>query len=210
MKTQPIRLSKRHIKAMDRVGGANLILDWPADLPPGKPLERDWEREATAAEKIAAEAIVKPACEAAGLVPVHVRVVNVPRPMGYPRAGEYEQHLAVLIIGRRWVHATGQRNREPPDLWPTRTEGSTMSKVKTPADMLADIGRALYGEHWRRPLADALGINERQIRRWLAGDTLADDHPVFADALTMLRRRQREIVGIADRLSRWREPAGTR
>lgn len=117
-----INLSNRHRKAMDRVGGANLILDWPADLPRGKPLAEDHEREATAAEKAAAEARVKPACEAAGLVPVHVRVVNVRRPHGYPRAGQYDQHLAVTIIGRRWVHATGQHN--PPDVWPTAPKDS--------------------------------------------------------------------------------------
>jgi hypothetical protein len=112
-----IRFSKRHIKAMDRVGGANLILDWPADLPRGAPVKPDHEREATPAEKTAAERMVRPACEAADLVPVHVRVVNVQRPPGYPRAHEYDQHLAVLIIGRRWVHATGKHN--PPDVWPT-------------------------------------------------------------------------------------------
>jgi len=115
-----IRLSNRHIKAMDRVGGANLILDWPADIPRGAPVKPDHEREATAAEKAAAERMVKPACEAAGLVPVHVRVVNVRRPNDYPRGGAYEQHLAVTIIGRRWVHATGQHN--PPDVWPAQAK----------------------------------------------------------------------------------------
>lgn len=110
-----IRLSNRHRKTMDRVGGANLILDWPAGLPRGAALKPDHEREATAAEKAAAEAAVKPACEAAGLVPVHVRVVNVCRPPDYPRGGEYEQHLAVTIIGRRWAHATGRH--VPPDVW---------------------------------------------------------------------------------------------
>lgn len=111
-----MRFSNRHIRLMDRVGGANLILDWPAELPRRKPLERDHEREATMAEKAAAEAMIKAACETAGLVPVHVRVVHVRRPHDYPRAGEYDQHLAVTIIGRRWVHATGRHN--PPDIWP--------------------------------------------------------------------------------------------
>lgn len=111
-----IRLSNRQIKAMDRVGGANLILDWPVGLTSGSPLKPDHEREATAAEKAAAEAMVRDACERAGLVPVHVRAVNVRRPYSYPRGGIYEQHLAVTIIGRRWVHATGAHN--PPDIWP--------------------------------------------------------------------------------------------
>lgn len=109
-------LSQRQIKAMNRVGGANLILDWPAGLPHGTPLERDHEREATPAERVAAEALVTTACAAAGLVPVHVRVVNIRRPSAYPRGGQYETHLAVTIIGRRWVHATGRH--DPPDVWP--------------------------------------------------------------------------------------------
>lgn len=107
-----ITFSRRQVKAMDRVGGAVIMLPWPADLPPGKPLAPDHERDATAAEKAAAEAIVRPACEAAGLVPVRVRVVSAERPSDYPAGDQYRQHLAVLIIGRRWVHATGR----PPDL----------------------------------------------------------------------------------------------
>src|SRR5581483_9506204 len=107
-----IRLSNRQRKAMDRVGGANLVLDWPAGLPHGASVKPDHEREATPAEKAAAEALVKPACEAAGLVPVHVRVVNVRR--HHSESEPYAQRLAVLIIGRRWVHATGRHN--PPDL----------------------------------------------------------------------------------------------
>lgn len=112
----PLRLSRRQVKTMDRVGGATLMLDWPHGLSLGPPVAPDHEREATAEERAAAEAIVRPACDAAGLVPVHVRVVNVRRPINYPRGREYEQHLAVTIIGRRWVHATG--DHDPPDLWP--------------------------------------------------------------------------------------------
>jgi hypothetical protein len=74
---------------------------------------------------------------------------------------------------------------------------------KTPPDMLADIGRALYGEHWRRPLADALGIHERQIRRWLNGDSLHREHALFADALDLLTARTAEIEHTRRQLSRW-------
>lgn len=112
---QKITISNRQRKAMDRVGGACLIVDWPADLPRGLPVRPDHEREATPAEKAAAEAMVADACAAAGLVPVHVRAVNIRRPSAYPRGGEYDQHLAVTIIGRRWVHAS--TTRPPPDMW---------------------------------------------------------------------------------------------
>jgi DNA-binding transcriptional regulator YiaG len=32
-------------------------------------------------------------------------------------------------------------------------------------------GEALYGPHWQRELARALGVNERTMRRWVAGET---------------------------------------
>lgn len=113
----PIKISNTHRKAMDRIGGAALILDWPAALPRGPALARDHEREATAEEKRCAEAMVRDSCDAHGLVPVHVRVVHIARPPGLERGKEYEQHLAVTIIGRRWVRATGRH--DPPDLWPS-------------------------------------------------------------------------------------------
>ena len=72
---------------------------------------------------------------------------------------------------------------------------------KAASDMLADIGRALYGVHWRRPLADALGIEELQIDRWLAGEQPAQG--AFGDALILLRRRETEITRTADALEEW-------
>lgn len=95
-------LSRRQIKAADRVGGINLLLPWPAGLPAGRPVAPDHEREATPAEQH-------------GLVPVHVRAANVCRPPDWPGGRGYEMRLAVTIIGRRWVHATG--DHDPPDMW---------------------------------------------------------------------------------------------
>jgi hypothetical protein len=42
-----------------------------------------------------------------------------------------------------------------------------------PAERLALLvrtGEALYGRHWHRDLAEALGINLRTMQRWAAGD----------------------------------------
>ena len=36
-------------------------------------------------------------------------------------------------------------------------------------DLLADIGRALYGPYWHRELARALDVHERTVRRWEQG-----------------------------------------
>lgn len=36
-------------------------------------------------------------------------------------------------------------------------------------DLLRRAGRALYGNHWKAPLADDLEINLRTIERWESG-----------------------------------------
>jgi hypothetical protein len=105
---QPIALSGKQKKAADRVGGAELILPWPPGLPPGPPIAD--VRDATPAEHAAAEAIVGPACHAADLVPVRSTVAVLRRPTSFRlRPGTVEPHLIVLVIGRRWVHASTRR-----------------------------------------------------------------------------------------------------
>jgi hypothetical protein len=67
---------------------------------------------------------------------------------------------------------------------------------KTPADILADTGRALFGDHhWRMPLTEALAVNERLVRRWLSG---ANELPgaVLTKIEQLLRDRQDTIAGI--------------
>ena len=105
---QKLSLSRRQVKTMDRVGGADLIIPWPADLPLGVKLARDEERDATPAEHERAKALVLDACVANDLVPVRTMVAMLERPVGLPRERAVEQHLIVRIIGRRWVHATGR------------------------------------------------------------------------------------------------------
>lgn len=110
--TMTITLSRRQIGDADRVGGIELMLLWPESIGPepgDDDIRLDREREATAREKAAAEALILPACEAAGLVPVHVRVTRLRRPGDLAAGGEARVHLAVTIIGRRWVHAQGAR-----------------------------------------------------------------------------------------------------
>lgn len=103
----PVTLSRRQIGDADRVGGIELMLLWPDALGPEPPVKLDHERDATAAEKAHAEALVGPACHAAGLVPVHTRVTRLRRPASL--GGGERVHLAVTIIGQRWVHARGAR-----------------------------------------------------------------------------------------------------
>jgi hypothetical protein len=77
---------------------------------------------------------------------------------------------------------------------------------KTPADVLADIGRALFGEqHWRLPLADALGVHERTIRRFMTGAAeITTDYRLFAKAEELLRDRQDTIASLLRILEQWR------
>ncbi len=105
----PITLTGVQRKHADRVGGCEIVLPWPEGLPSGKPLAEGTERDATRAEHASAEQIVLPAAKAAGLVPVRSVVAMLQRPNGLPREGAVEQHLVVLLIGHRWVHARGAR-----------------------------------------------------------------------------------------------------
>ena len=47
----------------------------------------------------------------------------------------------------------------------------TMNTKPMSPDDLATRGRALYGERWQTPLAHDLGVADRTVRRWLAGET---------------------------------------
>lgn len=42
--------------------------------------------------------------------------------------------------------------------------------MKRYAATLRAVGNALYGPSWRKPMWDALGVSERTMRRWLAGE----------------------------------------
>jgi len=191
-----MKLSNRHVKAMDRVGGANLILDWPTDLPLGVPVKPDHEREATAAEKAAALAIVRAECERCGLVPVHVRVVNIRRPDSrhMERAGQHEQHLAVLIIGRRWVHASARGI--PPDVWPSDPPPKPPVNTTT---RLAEIGQLLYGPDWVSPMArdlrgrDGQPLNLRTVQRWASGEVQRIPPDIWPQLAALLERREPEL-----------------
>lgn len=105
-----ISLSARQVKEADRVGGIELMIFYPTSLGEPGELKKDEDREATVVERRHAEQMVIDSCRKNGLVPVHVRVACVHRPI-WPRdmqapADRYAPHLAVTIIGHRWVHAT--------------------------------------------------------------------------------------------------------
>jgi hypothetical protein len=106
---QPVTLSRRQAKSADRVGGCEIILPWPEGLPLGPPLTLDEERDTSRSEHAAAEQIITPAAREHDLVPVRSAVAMLMRPWNHAaRPSEVEQHLIILLVGRRWVHATGR------------------------------------------------------------------------------------------------------
>lgn len=55
-------------------------------------------------------------------------------------------------------------------------------------DKLIKYGEALYGPRFQRELAEVLGVNERTMRRWIAGDTSPPDS-VLDDLKALVRAR---------------------
>jgi hypothetical protein len=55
------------------------------------------------------------------------------------------------------------------------------------------VGEALYGRRWQRPLAGDLGIPDRTVRRWVAGDSKIPAR-VSDQCLALLRRRRATVA----------------
>ena len=61
---------------------------------------------------------------------------------------------------------------------------------------LEKYGEALYGPRYQRELAFALGVNERTMRRWVAGDT-SPPESVLDDLKALVRERIALLRGLA-------------
>ena len=57
---------------------------------------------------------------------------------------------------------------------------------------IIQYGEALYGPRFQRELAEALGVNERTMRRWVAGDTSPPES--LLDDLKALVRERVELL----------------
>ena len=58
--------------------------------------------------------------------------------------------------------------------------------------MLKRAGEALYGNQWQTPLAQALGVSDRTMRRWVSGTASIPDD-VLADIEQVARQRVADI-----------------
>lgn len=71
----------------------------------------------------------------------------------------------------------------------------------TVPEMLSTIGRALYGQQWQSDMARDLGVNNRTVRRWVAGESQPDG--IMADLLALVERRGAQLDQAAKRLRRF-------
>jgi hypothetical protein len=62
-------------------------------------------------------------------------------------------------------------------------------------DNLIKIGEALYGPRYQRDLAEALGVNERTMRRWIAGD-FEPPATLLPELKALLRDRAKRIKAL--------------
>ena len=71
----------------------------------------------------------------------------------------------------------------------------------TSADLIRTLGETLYGEGWRARLCLAIGVNDRQMRRWLSG---AHEPPqgVWDDLVDLCLTRIALLDGLIDTIDR--------
>ncbi len=68
-----------------------------------------------------------------------------------------------------------------------------MGEVILSPDELATRGRALFGERWQTALAQELGVADRTVRRWLAGETAIP--PAVGNELQEILEERLRLIG---------------
>lgn len=63
------------------------------------------------------------------------------------------------------------------------------ARAIVPDPRLRLVGEALYGSRWQSDLARALGVGDRRVREWVAGDRRIPPG-VWADIASLLRDRR--------------------
>jgi hypothetical protein len=74
----------------------------------------------------------------------------------------------------------------------------------TNCDRLTIIGTAIYGKYWKRPLARDLGVDKRQVQRWVNGHSEPLDSRICQALAILHKKRERlESAERAVRLYPW-------
>jgi hypothetical protein len=71
--------------------------------------------------------------------------------------------------------------------------------VTDPRALLRRAGEALYGERWQSPLAADLGIADRTVRRWAAGQAIPET--VWPEIRALLESRGKAIAELSRSLA---------
>lgn len=74
--------------------------------------------------------------------------------------------------------------------------GSGFREDEMTPELLIECGRALYGQQWQSPLARDLGVSDRTIRRWVAGQFPVPDG-VAADLRRLCVARGAQLRALA-------------
>jgi hypothetical protein len=70
------------------------------------------------------------------------------------------------------------------------------------ADLMAEAGRALYGDEWTARVARDIGVSASTVRAWKAGRFhLSLSHDAVRETLHLLERRRDEADRIATRIN---------
>jgi ribosome-binding protein aMBF1 (putative translation factor) len=64
-----------------------------------------------------------------------------------------------------------------------------------PDNLITQYGRALYGARWRTEMSRDLGVNERTVRRWEAGE-LNPRPGVFEDLKRLAAERVKDLRAV--------------
>jgi hypothetical protein len=77
--------------------------------------------------------------------------------------------------------------------------------AKPLTEQLATVGTTLYGEGeaWPSRLAENLGVNERTLRRWLAGESAIPEN-VWDELINIAIGRAREIADLIPQIDQAR------
>jgi hypothetical protein len=69
------------------------------------------------------------------------------------------------------------------------------------AELIRTVGSKLWGSRWQTDMAQALGVNDRTVRRWVSGA----EEPrsgVWTELIQILRERREELGKVIERVER--------
>lgn len=65
-----------------------------------------------------------------------------------------------------------------------------------PHDLLPQCGMALFGMQWQSEMARALGVTDRTVRRWFAGERIPPG--VWLDLIRLMQERSDLLDDLSD------------